>query len=324
MAHAETAKKKILICGATGFIGRNLTEHLSQRDDLEIHAVHFKRPPYICPNVTWHNVDLRRLEELESIIKNVDVLIQAAATTSGSGDIVNRPHIHVTDNAVINSLLLRAAFDHKVGHFIFFSCSIMHQPSDQPLGENDWDANAEMSPAYFGAGWTKVYLEKMCEFFARQGETKHTVIRHSNIYGPYDKFDLKRSHVFGASMTKCLTSTNGKVPVWGSGEEQRDLLYVADLVDFVELAMDAQDHPFELYNVGSGLGVRVRDLVAKIIALSGEALEMDFDLTKPTIKTNICLDCSKAKKDLGWTAKTSLEKGIEKTIAWWRQNISPE
>ena len=67
----------------------------------------------------------------------------------------------------------------------------------------------EIKSTYFGAGHTKVYLEKMCEFYARFGKTKHTVIRHSNIYGPYDKFDLEKSHVFGATVAKIFNSTDG-------------------------------------------------------------------------------------------------------------------
>ena len=57
-----------------------------------------------------------------------------------------------------------------------------------------------MVPQYFGAGWTKVYIEKMCEFYSRIGDTKYTVMRHSNVFGPHDKFDLEKSHVFGATI----------------------------------------------------------------------------------------------------------------------------
>ena len=92
-----------------------------------------------------------------------------------------------------------------------------------------------MHPNYFGIGWTKLYIEKMCEFFSRLGVTKHTVIRHTNVFGPHDKFDLERSHVFGATVTKAMTSTTGAITVWGTGEEARDLIYVDDLVRFVEL-----------------------------------------------------------------------------------------
>lgn len=315
-------KKKVVICGATGFIGRNLTETLARRADFDVHAIRLNRPEYDCPGVTWHQADLRRVEEVERVLADTDVVVQAAATTSGSRDILTRPYIHVTDNAVMNSLLLRAAFDLKVKHFVFFSCTVMHQSSDEALTEDDFDANRELHPRYFGVGWTKVYTEKMCEFFSRLGVTKHTVIRHSNIYGPHDKYDLERSHVFGATVTKVMTAADGKISVWGTGEEGRDLLYVGDLVDFVERAIDRQETPYELFNVGAGAAVTIGDLVKKIVAGSGRDLRIEHDLSQPTIKTTLFLDCSKAAKVLGWTPATSLEAGIGKTIDWWRSNIS--
>jgi GDP-L-fucose synthase len=134
-------KKKILICGATGFIGRNLTEQMSRNEEFEVHAVRFMRPAYDYPNVIWHHADLRKPEDIERVMKGMDVLIQAAATTSGSKDIVARPYIHVTDNAVMNSLLFRAAFEHKVKHVVFFSCTVMYQSNPKALTESDFDAN---------------------------------------------------------------------------------------------------------------------------------------------------------------------------------------
>ena len=206
-------KQKVLICGATGFIGRNLTEQLSQRSDLEVHAVRFRRPEYHCPNVIWHQADLRRPEDIERVIQDMDIVIQAAATTSGSKDIVTRPYIHVTDNAIMNSYLFRAAFEHKIEHVIFFSCTVIYPTSDKALKETDFDANAPLHPRYFGVGNTKIYIEKMCEFYAGISNTKFTAIRHSNIYGPHDKFDLERSHVFGATITKVMTAKD-KISVW--------------------------------------------------------------------------------------------------------------
>lgn len=315
-----TTKTRVLICGATGFIGRNLTEQLSKRSDLEVHAVRLNRPAYTCPGVTWHQADLREADKVAALLEGVDVVIQAAATTSGSKDIVTRPFIHVTDNAVMNSLLLRAAYEKKVKHFIFFSCTVMYQSSDELLSEDDFDANAEIHPRYFGSGWTKVYIEKTCEFFSRLGITKHTVIRHSNIYGPHDKFDLERSHVFGATITKVMTADD-KIVVWGSGEEARDLLYVDDLTEFVELAMARQQSAYELYTVGAGKAVTIKDLVRMIVAASGRALRIEHDLSQPTIKTSLALDCRKAMREFGWQPRTTLETGIAKTITWWRAHI---
>lgn len=313
-------KQKILICGATGFVGRNLTEQLSQRVDVEVHAVRFQRPEYHCPNVIWHQADLRKPEDIERVIAGIDVIIQAAATTSGSKDIVTRPFIHVTDNAIMNSYLFRAAFEHKVKHVVFFSCTVMYQSSDKALKETDFDANVPLHPRYFGVGNTKLYIEKMCEFYAGISNTKFTAIRHSNIYGAHDKFDLERSHVFGATVTKVMTAKE-KVTVWGTGEEERDLLHADDLVNFVELAIAKQPEKYRLYNCGLGQAISIKQLVNTIVKHSGKTLTIEHDLSQPTIKTSLFLDCSLAKKELGWEPKVSLENGIQRTLTWWSENI---
>ncbi len=267
--------------------------------------------------------DLTNKEEVNRVIKGgVDIIIQTAATTSGAKDIVTKPFYHVTDNAVMNSLIFRAAYEYKVSHVVFFSCTVMYQSSEAPVKETDFDANKEIYPSYFGVGWTKIYIEKMCEFYSRIGNTKYTVIRHSNIYGPYDKFDLEKSHVFGATITKVMTAKNGgKIVVWGTGEEERDLLYVSDLVDFVELAIDKQKSKFELCNVGYGSSNSVSNLIKKIITCSGKDIGIEYDLSKPNIKTKLCLDITKAKNSLGWFPKISLDEGIRKTLKWYKSNI---
>ncbi len=312
-------KKKILICGATGLVGRNAVERLAQRADFEVHAVRFNRPEYPVDGVVWHQADLRSADAVGRLLAGMDVVVQAAATTSGSKDIVTRPYIHVTDNAVMNSLLLRAAYDHKVGHFLFFSCTVMLQPAETPWDESGFDG--EIHPRYFGIGWTKVYVEKMCEFFSRLGVTRHTVFRHSNIYGPHDKFDLERSHVFGATVTKTMTAKDGKVVVWGTGEEARDLIHIDDLVDAVERAIDRQTEPYRLYNIGAGYTVTIKDLVHRIVRASGRDLRIEHDLSQPTIKTSLTLDCAQARRELGWEPKIALDDGIARTVAWWRANL---
>lgn len=313
-------KQRVLICGATGFIGRNFTEQLSRRSDLEVHAVRFKRPEYQCSNVIWHQADLRDPDQVDRLMKGMDIIIQAAATTSGSKDIVARPYIHVTDNAIMNSYLFRSAFEHQVKHVLFFSCTVMYPSSDIALKESDFNANTPLHPRYFGVGNTKIYMEKMCEFYATISNTKFTAIRHSNIYGPHDKYDLERSHVFGATITKVMTA-NDKISVWGTGEEERDLLYIDDLVNFVELTIQHQTEKYRLYNCGYGKAIPIKDLVYKIIELSGKNIKIEHDLSQPTIKTSLFLDCALAEKELGWKVRTDLETGIMKTLAWWRDHI---
>ncbi|MEQ8195244.1 MAG: NAD(P)-dependent oxidoreductase [Rhodospirillales bacterium] len=313
---------KILVCGATGFIGRNIAESLANDNHYEVIGTCWSRDGFNHPRIRFVRVDLTDPRQVNKIIKDVDVVVQAAATTSGAGDIINKPYIHVTDNAVMNSHILRAAFEHKTKHLIFFSCTIMYPSSEAPLLESDFNENTEINPRYYGAAWTKVYIEKMCEFFSRISESKFTVLRHSNIYGPHDKFDLERSHVFGATVTKVMTASGGNMMVWGNGEEERDLLYIDDLVTAVQAALNRQLAPFGLYNIGSGKAVSVKTLVEKIIRASGRTLTIEYDLSMPTIKTGLCVDCGKAATELGWRPTVTLDEGIARTVEWYRRHVS--
>lgn len=316
-------KTKILVCGATGFIGRNITERLSQRDDMEIYGTYFNTKPDTAltknKKITLRKVDLTQKSDVDSLVKDTDIIIQAAAVTSGSKDIVTKPYIHVTDNAVMNSLIFRAAYEYKVKHVIFFSCTTMYPNQRKPAREEDFTHT--IIDKYFGVGWTKVYIEKMCEFYSRISHTKYTAIRHSNIYGPYDKYDLDRSHFVGASITKVLQAKGDTISIWGDGSEIRDLLYVSDLVDCVETIIKQQKVAFELINVGMGRGYSVKEVVHKIVKLSGNRLSLAFDKSKPTIKFNLTVDINRVRKKYGWKPKISLEKGIEKTIAWYKHHM---
>ena len=315
-------KQRILVCGATGFVGRNMAEAFAGDSSCELHAVFNKRLPFEDERIFWHKCDLTDVHQVEALLQTVKPakIIQAAATTSGAKDIVSTPQIHVTDNAVMNSYLFPAAVYNEVKHLVFFSCTVMYQSSDRPIAENDYDANRSVHPRYFGAANTKLYLEKMCEFYSSLGDTKFTAIRHSNIYGPHDKFDLERSHFFGATITKVLEAKDC-ITVWGTGEEERDLLYVDDLVAFVAKVFAGQTKKYRMYHCGSGRAESIRSVVEKIIKASGKSLSVNNDLMMPTINTSFCLDCTRAEKELGWRPQISLDDGIALTIEWWKENF---
>lgn len=317
---------KVLVCGATGFIGRNMVEQLSSRSNFQIIAVRNTRPEYKVENaihpIKWIQADLRNPDDVAKVLADVDIVIQAAATTSGAKDIVSRPFIHVTDNAVMNSYLLREAFEKKIKHFIFFSCTVMYPSSEYPLKEEDWNGATEIHPRYFGVANTKVYIEKMLEFFSRISEMKTTAIRHSNIYGPHDKFDLDRSHVFGATITKAMTAKD-KIIVWGTGEEERDLLHIDDLVSFVISVINNQKEKYRLYNCGLGEKISIKNLVHKIVSASKKKLEVIHDTSQPTIKTSLFLDITRANNELGWKPMVTIDEGISRTVDWWNKNILP-
>lgn len=319
---------KILICGATGFIGRNLLEHFLNQPECELYATyHLKQPPEALrtsKRIKWVQADLTVREDVERAIRGMDIVVQAAATTSGAKEIVSKPSYHVTDNAVMNALIFRAASENKIPRLIFFSCTVMY-PGDLGRAVKEDDFNYEITSNYFGPGWTKVYAEKMCEFYSKIGPTQYTVIRHSNIYGPYDKYDLERSHVFGATVTKVMTTPDrGKITVWGEGTEERDLLHVDDLMHFVDKALSLQKSRFELVNVGLGESISVHHLIEKIIKYSGKNLEIEFDRTKPSIPFKLKLNIERAKKIYQWSPTIGLDEGIRKTLTWYCSHYPSE
>ena len=313
--------KKIVILGASGFIGKNIALSLAKSKN-KIVGTYFKNYPNELRNrINLVKCDLRNPIQVNNLTKKTDILIHCAATTSGAKDIFNKPYIHVTDNAIMNSVITRAAFENEIKHVIMFSCTVMYRSSKKPLKESDFNPKKEMYKNYFGGGWMKVFTEKMSEFYSRLGKNKYTVIRHSNIYGPYDKFDLEKSHVFGASITKVIKNKTGKVKIWGDGKEKRDLLYIDDLVDFVKKIIFKPKKNFCIYNIGLGKAISINELTKKIINISKLKLTIENDLKKKSLKNNIVLNCSLAKKNYGWKPKISIEEGITKTLNWYQKNL---
>ena len=98
----------------------------------------------------------------------------------------------------------------------------MYPSSKKPTKESDF--NGKIIDKYKGAGETKVYLEKIAKFYSMLSDTKFTIIRHSNIYGPHDKYDLDKSHVFGATITKVMRAKDN-LEVWEL-EKKLEIFYM--------------------------------------------------------------------------------------------------
>jgi nucleoside-diphosphate-sugar epimerase len=106
--------------------------------------------------------------------------------------------------------------------------------------------------------------------------------------------------------------------VWGTGEEARDLIHVDDLVRFVGLCLERQQEPYRMLHAGSGRAIRIRDIVASIVAASGRDLRIEHDPAGPTIRTSFALDSSLAAEVIGWKPEVPFEDGVRRTVDWWR------
>lgn len=314
--------KNLLICGGSGFIGRNCVEHFSKNSKYKITATYFSEQKYEpVEGVEFVKIDLRDESAVKEIMKGKHIIVQAAATTTGAKDVINSPYLHVTDNAVMNSWIFREAVLNKVEHLIFFSCTVMYQSKDVAQSEGDWSASDRIYSNYYGVGNTKVYLENMCDFYSQIGETKFTAIRHSNVFGPYDKYDLDKCHVVPAFINKIINSEN-ILEVWGTGEAKRDIVYIDDLIDMVEKIIDKQDTKYELFNCGAGRAYSIAELADAIMAVNDKSLTLEYNTSKPNIPTTVILDCTKAEEILGWKPTTNILEGMKKTSEWYKANYN--
>lgn len=315
--------KRMLICGADGFIGRNALEYFYE--DYHVTAVLFSDddPKFgRLEGVEYLCMDLRNEQAVKNLfdLHKFDVVIQGAATTTGSKDVIERPYLHVTDNVVMNAWIFREATLKEVGHVLFPSCTVMYQPKENAQSESDWSESDEIYSSYFGVGNMKVFNEKMCDFYSRIGKTKFTAFRHSNVYGPYDKFDLDKCHVVPAFVKK-VADAETELEIWGTGKAKRDVIYIEDLIRFIDLCIKNQKNNYELFNCGAGEAFSILDLAKIVMEVQSKNLTIKMDETKPDIPTTVILDCSKAKEMLGWTPETSLEKGLAETYKWYSKNV---
>lgn len=315
-------KTRVLVTGASGFIGRNIFEGLSQRKDFEVFGTYLKKRREFYRNPRMIRADLTRMEDAFEVTKGMDVVIHAAALSSGV-KIAADPLSFVPVNIAMNNCVYQAVYANKVTHMIFLSCSVLYPMNlGYPVKETDFNFDKIYDKYRYGA-LVKICGEELARMYAEKRRNKFTVIRHSNIYGPYDKYDLEKGHVFAATITKVMqVHDEGTIEVWGNGEEKRDLLHSYDLVRFISMAIDQSDYDYEVFNVGTGYSLSVNELVNKIIYFSSKNLSIVYNILDPfVVPVSIALDYTKARKRFGWIPFMTLNQGIRETLEWYRENI---
>tara|TARA_R100000008_G_C3585995_1_gene172350 strand:- start:2742 stop:3680 length:939 start_codon:yes stop_codon:yes gene_type:complete len=306
-------KKKMLICGGGGFQGKNAIEYFLETEKYDIRATWHRdgdATEIFIDGVEWVNADLTTVDGIKKAFDGgIDIVLQYAAVSTNLKDAFEKPYLHVTDNAIMNSLIFREAYDSGVEHVIFPSCTVMYEDLNKPVKENDFNGFIDEGQVYYGAGKTKVYLEDMCNFYSKLGSTKFTVLRQTNIIGKYDKTDLNKAHFF-SSMIQKINNSDDIVEVWGDGTEEKDLLPVNKLMELIDFVLEKQLSNFELLNVGSGRNMTIHEIVQKIIDVSGKKLKIKFDKSKPSRNIKLKLDISKVKEKFDWDNKFDMNQII--------------
>ncbi len=312
--------KKILVAGGAGFIGTNLIKRFLALGADNIRATsHRKEPTILNKRVEYMKCDLTKKEDCQKVVKGVDYVFMCAANTSGAGVMENTPLVHVTPNVLMNTLVLEASYEAKVKKFLYFSTNAVYPITDYPVKEEEM-MKGDLFEKYFCVGWMKRFTEILCEMYATKikNPMKVVVVRPANTYGPYDDFEWETSHVIPALIRKAV-ERHEPIEVWGDGNDIKDFIYIEDLVEGVLLAMEKIE-TFDPVNIATGKPCTIKEVLnAILIADNYQDAKIVFNSSKPTMIPKRLIDTSKAKKLLGFEAKTSLIDGIKRTVEWYRK-----
>jgi GDP-L-fucose synthase len=181
------------------------------------------------------------------------------------------------------------------------------------------DVNNEFYEKYFVVAWMKRFTEIVCEMYSCKIEKPMAccVVRPANIYGEFDDFEWETSHVIPALIRK-VVERHAPLEVWGDGTDLKEFIYVQDFIDGVLLAMEKIEG-FEPVNIAAGRPCTVKDVLVALLEIDqfGDA-DIVFNRSKPTMIPKRLIDTTKAKADLGFEAKVSLEEGLRRTLVWYR------
>ena len=311
---------KVLVAGGTGFIGTNLALRLLSEGSQVRATLHERSVAINNDDVEYVKADLRSAEECRRAVEGVDYVFMCAANTSGAAVMAATPLVHVTPNVIMNAQILEASYQAGVKKFLFISSSAAYPPTgDRPVREDEMFAG-EPYESYYPVAWMKRYAEILCRTYAiKIKETMPTVvIRPSNVYGPYDDFDFRTSHVT-AALIRRVVERHSPLEVWGTGEDVRDLIYIDEFLDGMLAAFNKSGDYMEV-NIASGRGHTVKDVLQTILDVDGYSdADVRFDPSKPTMMPVRLVDTEQAERDLGFKARLSLAEGIRRTIEWYRE-----
>lgn len=276
---------------------------------------------------TSSELDLRNQVSVAEFFKEEkpEVVIDAAARVGGILANNTYPYPFLMENMQIQNNLIDSSLKSDVQKFIFLGSSCIYPKlATQPLKE-EYLLTGPLEPTNEWYAVAKITGVKACEAIRKQFGKDYISLMPTNLYGPFDNFDLTTSHVLPAMIRKFHdakiagkekgTACSEPVELWGSGTPMREFLYVEDLAEAVVFALENQFQD-NLYNVGTGMDLTIRELAELIQKIVGHTGEIKWDSTKPDGTPRKLMDVSKMEQ-AGWKAKTKLEEGIKLTYEWF-------
>ena len=305
-------KKKIYIAGHKGMVGSAVWRALDNNGYTNLIGL------------SRSELNLRNQQAVLEFYKEEkpEIVIDAAAKVGGILANSDYPYDFLMQNMQIQNNLIDGAFNSGVEKFIFLGSSCIYPKlASQPLKE-EYLLTDSLEPTNEWYAIAKISGVKACQAIRNQYGKNYVSLMPTNLYGYFDNFDLKSSHVLPAMLRKfheAKVNGNSVVELWGSGSPMREFLFIDDMAEAVVFALE-NELPEFLYNIGSGKDITIKELAETIQGVVGYKGNILWDKSKPDGTPRKLMDVSKMR-DLGWSYSTELTEGIEKTYQWFLENI---
>ena len=305
-------EKRICVTGGAGFLGTHLIEELRRRGADQI----------FVPTIEEYNlVDPEAIRRM-LVDSDPDVIIHLAAQVGGIGANLNHPAEFFYDNLMMGVQLIHQAYKTGVEKFVAIGTVCAYPKfTPVPFKEDDlWIGYPEETNAPYGMA--KKMLLVQSQAYREQYGYNSIFLLPVNLYGPGDNFDPRSSHVIPALIRKCFEAKEqglDHIIVWGDGSPTREFIYVKDAARGIAMATENYNESLPV-NIGSGFEISIKDLAEKIVQMSGFEGDLVWDTSKPNGQPRRALDISRAKEKFGFEAETDFDKGLQKTIDWYREN----
>ncbi|MBL8049282.1 MAG: NAD-dependent epimerase/dehydratase family protein [Chthonomonas sp.] len=298
----------IWITGGGGFLGRELAR---------------QRPDAVA--TTRAEVDLLNFDAVRRFVRDrgVDTIIHSGAHVGGLGfQLANAGSVAVHNTRMGINVL--EALAERGGHFVLVSTACIY-PEDAPIPTPEDSVNTgPPAPSVAAYGHSKRMVHAAAEALAKEGRLTFATMVPSNIYGAGDHFDEAKSHVASGLIRRAIETVRRGEPefkIWGTGRATRDFIHVRDAARAVLLGLKPEAHG-ELWNVGSGREMPIREMAELILELVGFQGTTTWDTTKPDGTLRKTLDISKIQRGLGFEPSVSLADGLRETITWAQEHLA--
>ncbi|TAF35470.1 MAG: NAD-dependent epimerase/dehydratase family protein [Cytophagales bacterium] len=304
---------RILITGGRGFLGKHaLALLLEQGYQVRVLSRHQALPPEFVSKkaqIEWFVGDLSNKARLLAACADCEAVLHLAWSTVPHSA-AEAPSLDVHQNVIGSINLLEASVSQGVKKFVFLSSggTVYGVPQQSPISE---EHHLQPITPY---GISKATVENYVRFFERKHQLDCCILRVANAYGEYQNLD-KRQGVIGHWLDSFARAE--PIKIWGDGQIIRDFVYVRDVAEALLKALELQNAPVKTFNIGSGEGLSLNDLVKKMQLVTQQNTQIVYQEARPDDVPSNVLDIAAAREVLGWQPRISLQEGLQNTWNWF-------